>query len=301
MRIGRRSLVLTTLAAAVFAASLFTSSATAADPNPQAVASVAAGQIAKVLQSDGSYRWQPVALAAAGRINGQGLVARAVTNHVFHVLDVPDDTYYDEQWNLTQIGLETAWNTTTGSGITVAVVDTGVTPGPDLACRTFVAPYDAFSGDETMDAVTDRHGHGTHVIGTVGECSDNALGLAGVAWNVTIMPIRVLDASGSGTSLTLANGIMHAVEHGADVINLSLGFDCEGDAWPVCSSPAVDNEIQAAIDAGVVVVAASGNDGTNDLNYPAVNPNVIAVGASNSKGAATSYSNGGSALTVMAP
>lgn len=259
-------------------------------------------QIVKVRHADGSARWESVRSSGIDRFTQSGTtVSGSAANHRFVELGTPNDFYFDEQWNFTQIGLETAWNTSTGAGTTVAVLDTGITPGPDFGCRAFVSPYDSFSGGETMESVIDRRGHGTHVAATIGECSDNSIGLAGIGWDSSIMPVKVLDDDGSGTSLTLANGIIHAVENGADVINLSLGFNCEGTPWPVCSSPAVDAEIQAAVDAGVVIVAASGNDGAGSLNYPAVNPNVIAVGASNSNGQATAYSNGGVTLDVLAP
>jgi len=298
MRIERRSLIVTTIAAAALFVTVALPAADAAGPDPES----RPDQIVKVREADGSVRWAPAPVGDERHFAEESVDARrSVPNDLFVELGSPNDDFYDEQWNLSRIGLETAWSTTTGSGVTVAVLDTGVNPGPDLACRTFVAPYDAFSGTETMDAVLDERGHGTHVIGTVGECSNNVVGLAGVAWDVQIMPVRVLDDDGSGSSLTLANGIIHAVAHGADVINLSLGFDCEGDVWPACASPAVDAEISAAVAAGVIVVAASGNDGSDELNYPAVHPEVIAVGASNSESAATSYSNGGESLALVAP
>lgn len=294
----RRFFVTSSLLALLFTSVPVTPSAEAQAPPTSQVAE----QIVKVRLPDGSVRWETVASSRISRFVETAIpVSKAVVNHRFVELGTPNDFYFDEQWNFTQIGLEAAWDTSTGSGVTVAVLDSGITPGPDLACRSLVSPFDAFSGGQTMDDVIDRRGHGTHVSATVGECSNNAIGLAGIGWDVAIMPVKVLGDDGSGTSLTLANGIIHAVANGADVINLSLGFDCEGYEWPVCSSPSVDAEIQAAIDAGVVIVAAAGNGGVDALNYPAVNPNVIAVGASNSEAQATSYSSGGPSLDLVAP
>src|SRR5690606_34353070 len=154
----------------------------------------------------------------------------------------PNDPFYAPyQWNLydrgqlsngvaSRFGIQaaSAWNTTAGAGIVVAVVDTGVAyenygpyaQAPDLAGRTFVSPYDFVNNDAHPN---DDNGHGTHVAGTVGQATNNGIGVAGIAYDCAIMPVKVLNASGSGSYSQIANGVNHAANQGADVVNLSLG------------------------------------------------------------------------------
>ncbi len=271
---------------------------------PEASASGGPGdRIVKVRQPDGSRRWQSEFASLSFRLRGRSAAdAGPVSVDVeFVEFVIPNDPRFVDQWNFNQVRIPTAWDSATGVGVTVAVLDTGVSPGPDLACRAFVAPFDTFTGFAGMDAVRDLRGHGTHVTGTIAQCTDNAQGFAGTARDATIMPVRVLDDTGTGTSQRVANGILHAVENGADVINLSLGFDCFGESWPTCGDYAVDMEIEAAVAAGVVIVAAAGNDGFDHLSYPANHPLVIAVGASDATGTNTDYSSGGTGLDLLAP
>ena len=273
-------------------------------PDAQATEVSSRVLLVKRVQDDGTARWERVearaysSLSAADRSD----IIAVSEDAVFTEFSAPNDPLYDEQWNFPQIDVEGAWLDATGSGIVVAVVDSGLDPsGPDLACRSFVHPFSAFTFGETMADVAEGTGHGTHVTGTVGQCTDNSYGVAGVARDVTIMPVKVLNDSGTGTADQIANGIAHAVEHGADVINLSLGMECGGSTWPACSIAAVDLEIEAAIAAGITVVASSGNAGGFTVGSPANHPDVIAVGATHSGGTRASYSNRGSALDVMAP
>ncbi|MGH9032673.1 MAG: S8 family peptidase, partial [Acidimicrobiia bacterium] len=167
-----------------------------------------------------------------------------------------------------------AWsNGEDGEGIVVAVVDTGVDgTHVDVAGNLLPgADFVSLSGGTCVDP----NSHGTHVAGIVGQV-DNIIGGIGGAPGVSILPVRVLPASDSGSSTDVAAGIDWAVDHGADVINLSLGTPTEGTA--------IDDAVDDAIVKGVTVVAAAGNCGTgcNPLNapsYPAALPNVIAVGA----------------------
>ena len=259
--------------------------------------------LVKRVQADGTARWESVSDAQMRALVSRtpGVIIAVSEDAVFTQFTAPNDPLYPEQWNFTQIQAEAAWTHATGFGVVVAVIDSGVTPGPDLACRTFVAPYNAITGGLTLGAVADGTGHGTHVTGTVAQCTNNGFGVAGLANGATIMPIKVLDGSGSGWAVWLANGIAHAVENGADVINLSLGMSCNGESWPACSVAAVDIEIEAAIAAGVVVVVAAGNDSSGTVSYPASHPDVIAVGATNSARERAEYSNAGATLDVMAP
>lgn len=259
--------------------------------------------LVKRVQADGTARWERVSNAQMRALVSRtpGVIIAVSEDAVVTQLAAPNDPRYSEQWNFQQIQAEAAWMHATGFGVVVAVIDSGVTPGPDLACRTFVAPYNAISGALTLSAVADGSGHGTHVTGTVAQCTNNGIGVAGLAHGAVIMPIKVLDDSGEGWAGWLANGIAHAVENGADIINLSLAIVCDDEDGPDCISVAVEIEIDAAVAAGVVVVVAAGNESSGTVSYPASHPKVIAVGATNSARERAEYSNAGSALDVMAP
>jgi len=208
----------------------------------------------------------------------------------------PNDTFFSEQWNFYDVLAPEAWqHGWTGSGATVAVIDTGVNPGPDLACRTFVDDFNAITDIAGPGSALDDEGHGTHVTGTIAQCTDNAYGASGLAYNTAIMPIKVLDSSGSGSDADVAQGIDWARTHGADVINMSLG-DC-----PTCSATIVDDAITAAANADVLLVAAAGNDAHNLVDYPANHPDVMAVSALDANLNLTGYSNYGASLSLSAP
>jgi hypothetical protein len=159
-------------------------------------------------------------------------------------------------------------NTARGTGITIAIVDSGVNAThPDLQ-PNMVAGYDFVDDDATP---TDFFGHGTHVAGIAAAKGSNGIGISGIAPNAKIMPVRVLDAGGLGSYMDIAQGIVYAADKGAKVINLSLG----GTGY----SSTIDAAAQYAVSKGAVVVAAAGNDGTNELFYPASLPSVISVGS----------------------
>ena len=190
----------------------------------------------------------------------------------------PNDPYYPYQWHFPQVQAGAVWTTTQGISVTVAILDTGIShDGMDLDCHSFVSPYNAITDETSLEAVTDDHGHGTHVAGTIAQCTNNGIGVAGMASKTAIMPVKVLN-NGIGTEADLAVGLNWAIEHGADVVNLSLGADCENeeDTWPECGVEVVDEIIQKALDAGIPIVAAAGNDGKETLVYPANHPGVIA-------------------------
>ena len=217
------------------------------------------------------------------------------------VHEYPDDPYYPIQWHLPQVQANDAWTINHGISVTVAVLDTGVTRGKDLVCHTFAAPYNAVTDEEGEEAARDDIGHGTHVAGTIAQCTDNGLGVAGMAPDVALMPVKVL-VDGVGSEADLARGILWAVEHGADVINLSLGADCEeDDVWPECGSEVADEAIKRAAEAGAIIVAAAGNSGKKTLVYPANHPDVIAVTAVNYNANLAFYSNYRYGVTLAAP
>jgi len=162
---------------------------------------------------------------------------------------------------------------------------------PDLAATSFVPGYDFINDDEHAN---DDDGHGTHVTGTIAQSTNNGFGVAGIAYNCTIMPVKVLDATGTGSYQQLADGIYYAVNNGAKVINISLSG----------SSPAqtLEDAVAYAYNSGVTVIAASGNAGSSSCDYPAAYDNyAIAVGATQYDQTRAPYSNYGSSLDVVAP
>lgn len=202
----------------------------------------------------------------------------------------PNDPMYKDQWNLKAIDVEKAWAKTKGKGITVAVIDTGVSKVDDLKSTNFVKGYDFVNDRE--DA-SDDNGHGTHVAGTIAQSTNNNFGVAGVAYEANIMPLKVLSASGGGTISDIAEAIIFAADNGANVINMSLGGGGE--------SKLMQKAIDYAYKKGVTIVAAAGNSNRNAAFYPARYPKVIAVSATNSTGEKASYSNYGAGVDVAAP
>ncbi len=203
----------------------------------------------------------------------------------------PNDYYWSLQWGLSKISAPAAWNVHKGSSsIIVAVIDTGVdTTHPDLSGK-IVSGYDFVNNDNNP---RDDHGHGTHVAGIAAASTNNGIGVAGVGWNVKIMPMKVLSSSGYGYDSWVASGIREAADRGAHVINLSLG----GAGF----SQTLKNATDYAIAKNVVVVAASGNSGSSTMNYPAGNPGVIGVGATDSSDRVASFSTHNSSVDVSAP
>ncbi|HEY8924036.1 MAG TPA: S8 family peptidase [Polyangia bacterium] len=202
----------------------------------------------------------------------------------------PSDPCYRYQWHLRQVGLPTAWKLGQGEGAVVAVIDTGVSRVPDLAQAKFVPGYN-FVADN--DNASDDHGHGTHVAGTIAQSTDNRLGVGGVAFKATIMPLKVLSARGSGSMAGIAQAIRFAADNGAQVINMSLGGP-----FPV---GAIGSAVKYARSKGVTVLAAAGNDGHGKVGYPARYPGVIAVAATQFDGSTTFYSNWGPQVDLAAP
>jgi serine protease len=202
----------------------------------------------------------------------------------------PNDPCFRYQWHLRQLGLPDAWKLGTGKGVVVAVIDTGVTKVADLARTKFVPGYNFLANNANAD---DDHGHGTHVAGTIAQSTNNGLGVAGVAPDVAIMPLKVLSARGSGSVAAIAQSIRWAADHGANVINMSLGGPS-----PIGT---MASAIKYARGKGVVVIAAAGNDGKGRVGYPARYPGVIAVAATQFDESTTFYSNWGPEIDIAAP
>jgi serine protease len=210
----------------------------------------------------------------------------------------PNDPLYYYQWHLTQIGVEKAWTRSEGEGVTVAVIDTGVSyenrdrfhQVPDLAGVDIVSPWNFVDKNDHAD---DDHGHGTHVAGTIAQATNNAVGVAGVAYRARLMPLKVLSANGSGSVGNIAAALRYAADHGAGVANLSLGG-----RFP---SRVLARAVEYAHDHGVVVVCAAGNDGSGRVGFPAAYPGAIAVAATQLDGKTTFYSNWGREIDLAAP
>lgn len=259
---------------------------------------------------------------AIARLRSQPGVAYAVPDFIAHAdgIYVPDDRgssharagWEGLQWNFLSgagVNATEAWANLIadghpgGRGVTVAVLDTGVAyrdwrqfrESPDFSGTRFVAPYDFVSHNHFA---LDREGHGTFVAGTIAETTNNGFALAGLAYGASIMPVRVLDADGTGDALTIARGIRYAASHGAQVINLSLEFSLDVSPTDI---PDIMAAIRFARRRGVVVVAAAGNEGVAQLAYPARAPLVISVGATTRDRCLADYSNGGSGLDLVAP
>lgn len=211
---------------------------------------------------------------------------------------VPNDPYYPYQWHLDQIGMPEAWTRHRGAGAVVAVIDTGVahrseggfTMAPDLGQTSFVPGYDFVRKDAHPD---DEHGHGTHCAGTVAQSTHNGVGVAGVAPDASIMPLKVLDASGRGGWGAIAAAIRYAADNGANVISMSLGGGMP--------SRTVQRAIDYAHEKGVTVIAAAGNAARNRVEYPARHDHVIAVGAVRYDRTLSFYSSYGKGLDLVAP
>ena len=244
-------------------------------------------------------------------------VEYAQPNSIARAFLSPNDTLYPLQWHLDNaeyggINMENAWDISTGAGVVVAVLDTGVAYqnydedsdgnpdyllAPDLTNTVFVPGYDFINNDSHPN---DDDSHGTHVTGTIAQSTDNGLGVAGIAFNASIMPVKVLDANGSGTAFSLANGLHFAADNGADVINMSLG-------WPwwrgrmYDPGPVVHDAVIYAYNKGVTIIAAAGNDRKNEVAYPAAYPESIAVGGTQYDEGLAPYSNKGTALDLTAP
>jgi thermitase len=186
------------------------------------------------------------------------------------------------QWAWGKIQAYQAWSVTAGSAsVRVAVVDTGIDNShPDLPAVAL--QRDFINGDGNAE---DDNGHGTHVAGTIGALTNNGAGVAGTNWNVSMMAVKVLNASGSGSYAAVANGIKWAADNGAQVINLSLGGSL--------NSKTLQRAVNYAWNKGVVLACAAGNNGNGGKSYPAAYTNCIAVAATNQSDAKASFSNFG--------
>jgi subtilisin family serine protease len=225
-------------------------------------------------------------------LQSSSAVASASKEPISEAFDTsPDDTDWPQQDGLRVAGFPKAWDVTQGSSkIVVAVIDTGVDANhPDL--RGALVPGWDFIGNDADPS--DDHGHGTAVAGVVAARSNNHVGGAGICWRCLVMPIKALDARGSGDDTLIAAGIVWAADHGARVITLSLGGPG--------SSVELANALEYASTKGVLVVAAAGNAGAMTQFYPAADPHAISVAATTVADSRYSWSNFGSWVRFAAP
>lgn len=237
------------------------------------------------------------------RIPESMMETQTLSSNNFHKTDEgnrwkPNDPRYGEQWNFQLVKAEEAWEVTKGKGVVVAVVDTGVAYGNtkkgniarDFKQTKFVPGRDTVNN---TDVPYDDHGHGTHVAGTIAESTDNNEGVAGLAFEATIMPIKVLSGSGSGTTAGIGEGIRWAADHGANIINMSLG------------GPVADRVMASACEyaykKGVTIVCAAGNSGREGVGYPGAFPECIAVSAVGPTAKLSFYSSWGKQIAIAAP
>jgi serine protease len=236
-------------------------------------------------------------LKAVEKFNELSIVKWAEPNYMYSLTFVPNDEYYNKkQWGNRRVNLEPAWDIVKESrGIEVAVIDSGIISDHDDLEENinFTDGKDFVDGDNApIDESTD-YSHGTHVSGIIGAVGNNGIGVAGVTWKTKLLPIRIFDTSGSTEDAgVVAEAINYAVEQNVDIINMSFAGT---------KSLTIHEAIKNAHNQEIIMVAAAGNKGYDEVQYPARHPETIAVGATDINNNITGYSNTGSNLDLVAP
>jgi thermitase len=211
-------------------------------------------------------------------------------NYLYSASVTPDDPSFDEQWGLSTADFENAWSSTLGSGVKIAIVDSGADVRHGDLKQNIGRQRDFINDDGTVE---DPFKHGTHVAGIAAADTNNGIGVAGGCPNCKLLIAKVLDEGGSGYSADVAEGITWSADNGAKVINLSL------------SNGAKDNPVKDAVDyatrRGAIVVAAAGNTRKSRPMYPAAYSNVMAVAATDRHDQPASFSTYGDWVDIAAP
>jgi subtilisin family serine protease len=222
-------------------------------------------------------------------------VDAAQPNYIFSISGANEtkvnDTRFSNQWGINSINATKAWKITKGSPkIVLAIVDSGVdVTHPEFKDRI----VKGYNSENPLYSPRDDMGHGTHVAGIAAAAANNNMGIVGVAPNIKIMPVKVINNYGWGNDFNIAEGIKWAADHGANIINLSLGS-----YW---YSQILDDAVQYAHKKGAVIVTAAGNDYGEVYNYPAALSNVLTVTASNKKNELAKFSSYSDTTDVSAP
>ncbi len=266
----------------------------------------------KLKSSPGLYKIQRKSVSILGIVT-EPLLIKDKKPIKYYKATTVNDPDYPNQWNIPQIKADQAWaaGATGSSSVTVAVLDTGINVGMDSAHPI----HEEFTGriwqnqteingvtgvdDDNNGYIDDKYGwnfvdndndpspvsgggtsymHGTLVAGVIAANANNGKGIAGIDWNAKIMPVRCLDNNGGGNSVNVAAAIEYAADNGAKVINMSFG-----ESHALGPDTVLENAINYAYGKGVVLVAAAGNDDVQGVDYPAAEPHVIAVGATDNQ------------------
>ncbi len=233
----------------------------------------------------------------------RGDVEYATYNRYIYATETPNDIFFDLQWNMAAdepggIDAVGAWNIQTGSdSVTIAVLDGGVDDRhPEFAGRIVAA--EDYINDGLAPENDNYVSHATHVGGIAAASGNNDIGVSGVSWGAKIYSIKILNNVGAGTTTDFANALYEVIEADVDIVNMSFVYPGSGSP---CRSEVLNPAIEAADEAGILLIAAAGNEGDNEVNCPAAYDEVIAVGSLNRDGTLQSASNFGDGLEVVAP
>jgi len=210
-------------------------------------------------------------------------------SYVYHSFGTEADPKKQDMYHLSLLQIDKALELAGNNDVKVAVIDSGVDfKHPDLKSQV-LPPYNAAAPVNTYSP----SGHGTHVAGIIGAAKDNGIGGHGINPNAKILPIDVFNGEEDAYDFVIAQGILYAIEQGADVINMSLGLPVD--------STLLKEAVQKAIDKGITIVAAAGNESTDNYSFPASYEGVIGVGSTNNRNELSYYSNYGPSVDVVAP
>ncbi|HMA35545.1 MAG TPA: S8 family peptidase, partial [Chloroflexia bacterium] len=230
--------------------------------------------------------------AAVAALRNSGAVAYAEPDYLMRATLTPNDEHYaDQEWWLTAMQTQAAWDISTGNpDLILGVLDTGIaTNHPEFAGR-ILPGHNFVSGNND---VYDDNGHGTHVSGIASAQGNNGVGIAGISWQTKILPVKVLNGQGQGSAYDFAQGIRWAVDNGARVINISAGADF--------STETEHDAVKYAHSKGVIIVSAAGNTPDGHPRYPAGYDEVIAVSASSRRDSVAGFSSYGDYVDLAAP